>query len=239
MLLDHTLILSRFGTKVMTVRVGQAPNHTDFTVHENLLSRTPFLAEAINSKKDSTTYIEIGDHSKSAFGLYLQWLYTGRLHTKPSKVPLLIYTSPSQEEWHNLTDAYLLGERLGDIKFKDTVIDAMLEWFFETLPKDRRVVYETAPKVYLRVQAGGPLRRLISDMAAYHFDDQTIQEMATRQSSLGLPYDFLSDTLVKFSSRMQGSGASTMSKIVQPPVFAGRGTCNYHCHGDNECYKKD
>jgi hypothetical protein len=221
------------------VRVGLQPDHTDFTVHENLLSRTPFFADAFNRRNTFTAYIAIGGQKTSAFSVYMNWLYTGRLHIKPSKNRSVGSHSPHHSEWQNLTDCYLLGEYLGDVHFRDTVVDVMLEWFDVTPAKERRGILDTAAKIYRQVQTGDPLRRFVTDIAAYHFDDKTIQEIVAKHSGMQLPALFVADILGKLSSRFQGTGASTFSNVPQPPVIAGRGTCNYHCHGDKECYKKN
>lgn len=220
------------------MRVGLQPDHTDFTVHENLLSRTPFFADALNRRNTFTAYIAIGGQQASTFGIYMNWLYTGRLHNKRPKGTSVGSHSPHHDEWLSLTDACLLGEYLGDADFRDTVIDAKLEWFHVTPSKERRAILDTAAEVYRKVQTGDPLRRFISDIAAYHFDDKTIQEIVAKHAGMQLPALFVADILGKLSSRFQGPSAPNFSNVPRPPVIAGRGTCNYHCHGDKECYKK-
>jgi hypothetical protein len=169
------LNLPNFNTKAVTLRVGLHPEHADFTVHEDLLSHSPFFADALDRRDTLTTYIMIDGHKKSAFRVYLQWLYTRRLHTKISEDTAVTNYSRHHGEWLNLADAYLLGEYLSDIDYRDTVVDAMLEWFHETPSREVYVVLDTASEIYFKIQIG-PLRHLLSDVAAYRFDDSIIRK---------------------------------------------------------------
>ncbi|KAF2686722.1 hypothetical protein K458DRAFT_470639, partial [Lentithecium fluviatile CBS 122367] len=226
------------GTEVATVRVGIQPNHVDFTVHRNLLARSPYFAEALQTTQ--LPYIPIGARKISAFATYQQWLYSGRLHTMPStKEAPAADRSPHQTEWLNLKDIYVLGEFFADDEFRDRIIDTMLEWFRTTPADDRCILLETASEVYHNVRSSSPLRRLVSDVVAWHFNDTQIQEMALKHTTHQLPVDFLADTLGKLSSRFQGPGVTPFTDKPRSPVITSRGNCNYHCHGEKDCYKKE
>ncbi|KAF2250850.1 hypothetical protein BU26DRAFT_603379 [Trematosphaeria pertusa] len=236
---SHNRILD-FGIKVRAVRVGTESQHTDFTVHENLLRRSPFFVSPLDpcGSGDAGAFTALPDHKPTAFTVYVQWLYSGRLHTKPSKEETTAVGDPlRRQEWLKLVDAYILGEYLGDIDFRDTVIDAMLGWFHEAQTQDRTSLLDSVGEVYMETSPGSPLCRLLSDIVAWHFEDRTLQEMKVKQTSFQLPPAFLLDTLVKLSSRFQGAGMAAFGR--GSPVNAGRGTCIYHCHGpgDKACYK--
>ncbi|KAF2654610.1 hypothetical protein K491DRAFT_716975 [Lophiostoma macrostomum CBS 122681] len=226
-----------FGTEVKAVRVGLEENHIYYTVHESLLRRTSVFRDQLRNSE--STPLQIGvlllPYAKpSAFGIYVQWLYSGRLHTKMKKSPSV--TDPlHQREWFKLVDGYLIGERMADAEFRDTIMDAMLEWCKEATIQDQKVLLDNVGDIYSSCATGSPLRQLVSDVSAWHFDDATIQEMRI-DNEVALPYDFVLDTLSKLSTRMQGTGRSPFG--TRSPIEGGRGTCRYHCHGDKACYRQ-
>jgi hypothetical protein len=131
----------------------------------------------------------------------------------------------------------LIGERLADAEFRDTVMDAMLDWCKEATTQDHKALLENVGDIYSSCHAGSHLRQLVSDIAAWHFDDSAIQEMRI-DDEVTLPYGFLPDTLCGLSKRMQGRGQNPFGFGTRSPVDEGRGTCKYHCHGDKACYKQ-
>jgi len=111
------------GLASITIRVGSAPSTVDFSVHEQLIcTHSPFFANALNGSwaEAHSRVVPLPDDAPSTFAVYRTWLYTG----------LLACTNGSDsDEWELLACAYVLGERLQDSDFKDTVIDAMIEKF--------------------------------------------------------------------------------------------------------------
>jgi hypothetical protein len=99
------------------------PSTVDFSVHEQLIcTHSPFFANALNGSwaEADSRVVPLPDDAPPTFAVYRTWLYTG----------LLACTNGSDsDEWELLACAYVLGEKLQDSDFKDTVIDAMVEKF--------------------------------------------------------------------------------------------------------------
>ena len=237
-----------FGTKIKAVRVGTDNDHIDYTVHESLLKRSPFLSSELETSDAQQSFLYVSDIKPSAFGIYVQWLYSGRLHTKMPKGSATVTEPTHRREWFKLVDGYLVGEHLAGIDFRDTVIDAMLEWCKEASPTDLQVLLDNVSEVYKSCNYNSPLRQLVSDVAAWHFADADIQGMRTGSRG-SLPSEFVLEMLCKLSARLQGPSTKPQGgqgqglfanavHVLQSPVATGRGTCKYHCHGDKICYRK-
>lgn len=249
--------MNSFGTKVKAVRVGEE-KHTDFSVHEDLLKRSAFFQAALATDGLSLTsnVILLPQVQASDFGIYVQWLYSKRLHTRVHKVASSADFA-HRREWTKLVRSYLIGEKLGDSKlayslfpttfiwlttvaeFRDTVMDAILDWCKEASSDDCPVILNGTAEVYEGCPAGSPLRRLFSDIAAWRFTDATIQGL--RLDNGWPPREFVLDTLKSLSSRFQPKNAGPFSiskeNPINAPMIRGRGTCDYHCHGEKVCYK--
>ncbi|KAJ4351248.1 uncharacterized protein N0V89_006587 [Didymosphaeria variabile] len=226
-----------FGTKVVTIRVGHEPQHKDFTVHENLLSRSPYLMDI---RHKMSTYISLPDAQPEAFSIYQQWLYTKGLHTKTTvkEVTFGPFDPSHRDEWTKLTDIYLLGHKLVDTDFQDRVMDGILEWLDETTTSiyDLSVLLENVVQIYIALKDAredNPLKRLISDTVSLKFTDAMIQKMVTDRKK-ELPRSLLLDLVSKLSAN--SSGSLIMSRVSTHPEF--REACHYHCHAAGDCYRK-
>lgn len=103
-----------------------------------------------------------------AFSTYLQHLYTDRLLiTKPNSIqrPTLI---DILVEYSTLARLYTFGEKIGDVTFKNTVLDSFVQKLNnETI--DVRKYYclsSTVDVFYEGTTTGSPARRLMVDMHA-------------------------------------------------------------------------
>jgi hypothetical protein len=66
--------------------------------------------------------IELPVDSPKTIGLYVYWVYTGKLlagRNKPREDSTLTYM--------DLVDSYILGDRILDTKFQNSAIDAVIE----------------------------------------------------------------------------------------------------------------
>jgi hypothetical protein len=99
---------------------------------------------------------------KDDFRLYHQWLYTGRLHARP--------TDPSRvdAESSNLVQRYLLGDYPQDCNYKDKTTDALLEW--QKGANDEKITRffgSWANTLKQQLHRQDPLRRVLVDMIVY------------------------------------------------------------------------
>lgn len=162
-----------------------------------------------------------------AFQIYSQWLYTRRLHTHPGSRRHIFVKI--KEEWARLVRAYLLGEFLQDTVFRDSVIDAMQEWAQNCLSMSA-YAYQQATEIYDKTSSASPLRHLVADLTAWR---QTNAFLVDEQRLL-LPPEFVWDLAKSLWARLVVSGSGL---VVEEPVEKHRGTCYYHCHGLQPCYR--
>jgi hypothetical protein len=123
------------GTKATAVRVFKGSEHLDFTVHEDLIRKSSklivnkFVTETKESPGISLVLPDdLGSHD---FQLYVQWLYTGRLHMSEDT------ERKTATEMDKLMQAYVLGTLLHDASYKDKILDATRDWII-TAKEDER-----------------------------------------------------------------------------------------------------
>ena len=104
------------------------------TVHANLLCASSiFFNNLINNLRiqdGRDNIVEVtngfGTYDMKAFRIYVQWLYTGHVHTKPPvREPSLM------GEWENLLTGYRLACFIADFDYMNTLADAMVECLTE------------------------------------------------------------------------------------------------------------
>jgi hypothetical protein len=213
--------LPRLGYPSIIVRVGDEPERTDFSVHEDLIcSRSRFFANAMRHdwKESEDRIVPLPDDLPSTFAIYRTWLYSGLLTSRGFS---------TTEEWGVLCSAYILGEKLQDSEFKDTVIDAMIEKINE------EPMFEFNPEMVVEIYENTPpqshARRLLVDL--YTFAGKS--SWLSKEKREFLHEDFLYALLVQFmKSKEKPVG------IIAP--YHHQSTCAYHEHGgklQGPCYK--
>jgi hypothetical protein len=220
-------MVSRMGTKVIAVRVGPEPKHTDFSVHENLIRLSSAFFEATlgrDWKESQERIVKLPDCNAHAFCVYLQWLYTVQLDTKFQFNQGSL--SDGQWEWANLVKAYLLGHYLQDVDFKDTSMDAMVDWANEATRECSYAPPHSSVEVFQATRAGSPLRWVILDFTTWRLTNISPVSLSDYQ----FPSDFLTSVITTLTERIR------TAKVVRP-TFVDKRYCHYHCHGDRTCYK--
>ncbi|KKP05528.1 hypothetical protein THAR02_02345 [Trichoderma harzianum] len=109
--------------RALTVTVGST-DPVMFSVHEHLICRTSdYFKTAMKAHWETSTSgsIALKEEDPEVFEVYLHWLYFETLPVRND--------SPGSEgnaEYAQLAKAYVLGELLQDVNFKDAVLDAIL-----------------------------------------------------------------------------------------------------------------
>lgn len=218
------------GTKVITVRVGKAPRHVDFTVHEGLICkssayfRTTLANQLSIAPKERSVILPYqGSHD---FQLYMQWLYTGRLHMSKTG------ETKAATEKTNLMKAYLFGALLEDVDYQDTVMDALRDWIRTANAHDRAVlVEEWVVRIFHRTQATSPLRKFWVDIAVWCLDDKFWEK-----NKRDLPEEFVQDAAAGLATRVQAN-KNTVSPFKVTQNERWEHICRYHSHGERLCYR--
>ncbi|KAH7092169.1 hypothetical protein FB567DRAFT_625224 [Paraphoma chrysanthemicola] len=190
---DRSLI--QMGTKVIAVRIGPEPKHTDFSVHENLIRlSSPCFEAALGRdwKESQERIVKLPDCNAHA----------------------------------NLVKAYLLGDYLQDIDFKDAIMDAMIDWANEATRECSNTPAHSSVEIFQHTKSTSPLRWIALDFTTWRLTNNFPMSMTDYQ----FPSDFLAIVVTTPTQRIR------TNKIVRPP-FLDKRFCHYHCHGDRTCYK--
>ncbi|KAF2241958.1 hypothetical protein BU26DRAFT_387892, partial [Trematosphaeria pertusa] len=120
---------------LVTVRVGKEPESKDFVAHESILtSRSEFFRRALNGNWEEAHahIVHLPEDEPDIFGIYLNYVYTGRLHTMSVDSEELAtldhnkFRTTVNEEYNNLFCLYILAEKLQDTPTKDATFTALL-----------------------------------------------------------------------------------------------------------------
>jgi hypothetical protein len=131
-------------------------------VHEDILCKgSPFFASACKEewKQGREHYIPLKGDEPSIVDLYLQWIYTGRIFSRPSDEG-----GPEGEgELGILVEGYIFGEKVQNGDFKDAVVDAIVKCF--PIPSKKNKVgcppVLCVDKAYGGTPEGSQLRKLL------------------------------------------------------------------------------
>lgn len=107
---------------MITVAVGT--NGNTYPVHESLICESSDLFQTARKPEWSEAnsgVVDLSDEIPDIFEVYLHWLYFKTLSTVQNQRP------SSNTEYMELAQCYILGEKLLDVKFKNAVIDAMID----------------------------------------------------------------------------------------------------------------
>ncbi|KAF2122617.1 hypothetical protein BDV96DRAFT_639194 [Lophiotrema nucula] len=218
------------GTKVVTVVVGTEPELEDFTVHEELLRRSSdFFNAALNNDwaEAGERLIRLPTGQPASFYIYVQWLYSARLFSKGTLSQATSSTAGNNQEWTSLIQCYFLANYLQDVDFKDTLMDALMQWTAEVPQLNRNATVVSAKEIYDNTEDGSPLRKFFVDLSVWKVEGSVWEN----EEGATLPYDFLRAVTIGLSRRLQPG------QTLQDVIDEKNGTCHYHAHGNNPCYK--
>lgn len=197
------------------------PSETKFVVHEDILCKdSTFFASACKEewKQGREHYIPLKGDEPPIVDLYLQWVYTGRIFSRPSDEG----GSENQEELSILVDGFIFGEKVQNGDFKDAVVDAIVSSFPVTTTKKKKPRPPPAlcvDKAYGGTPEASPLRNLL--VAMYVTRGRRTWLRGTTNM------DFLAD--------LAGRLLDERGWQVAEQDFTG---CEFHQHGDDKpCYR--
>lgn len=130
-----------------------------------------------------------------------------------------------KSEWLNLARAYVLGQAVVDINFKDTVIDAMRAKVKSASgPSIWLVASELVRIIYNGTPEDSPARRFLVDLYHGHAGEGDMEKGV-------FPSDFLFD-LTRAALTRCGVHKTPVTNLGGSSVIK----CKYHEHGENACY---
>lgn len=209
----------RFNGEAVIFLVGtDAPKR--FIIHEALVKpRSEFVRLALRGewKEAQDRTIPLPEDDPDVFSVYQQWLYGGLIHTRPINAP-----SKPDDEYRTLVKAYLLGEKMLDGNFKDSIADAIVEKLRFTHKFDTGLT----DLVFENTLPASPLRRLWLD-AYYNFGSPEWLNASLVGDSINAEF------MVEFS-RYQIQFRASSGAFGPDAMF---GSCTYHGHGLRACHR--
>lgn len=232
------LTLSSFGTSIVAVTVGPRPDPSrdpapsTFKVHEGFLCRSsPFFERRLTRQPDRTAAekkVELLTVKPADFALYMQWLYRRRVSVAQGQPAL----------YGPLIDAYLLGELVEDVDFKDAVMDRITDSINAEAGKgadesSKVLPYMHTRRVYQGTVRGSALRRLLVDV---HLAEGRACWYRSADGDGPAPWHDL-ESLSDIAAALNGCRAPGLGRRDAPPYRTQ--PCAYHDHvGKNrECYR--
>ncbi|KAG9515702.1 hypothetical protein KCV07_g7220, partial [Aureobasidium melanogenum] len=230
---------------IVIIHVGKGENTTAFAIHKNILEHcSPFfnsmwipagdsnIVHELNPREGSVnsdlgsekkhvhdaknkSVIEMGlDVDVTAFRLYTEWVYSGRIQKGALEV------SAEDIDFSSIGQAYILGEKLQDQKFKNAVINLLLQTIITQGMMD--LTFPTL--VFKETSASAPLRRLLVDLYVCYGYKDWLKPDGSKEAISGT---FLSDLSAAFFDRHGHDGVTKAKVLALNP-------CNYHEHPDGK-----
>lgn len=153
------LSLVRLGTEVVIIRVGS--KRTEFCVHADLLrANSAFFKAALSPgwKESKEGVVYLPEDNPTAFEVYVTWLYARKIATMHA----------SYDEFDDLAEAIVLGEKLQDVQFKNALTDCLIAC---TENGDSYPPPTIVQKIYECTPRTAPVRRLLVDMWVWYAED--------------------------------------------------------------------
>ena len=175
------MLRSLYGP-VVTIVIGE--KKVKIVVHKAILvESSKFFKKVVKPEwgaiRPDPGIIELEHMDLEIFKLYVNWVYFGTI--KLSKEDINdVYTA--------LAKAYVLGEELMDVKFKNDVLDTIIDvlWKLDDWPFGEPVAI-----IYNGTTETSPARRLMVDVCAYYI---SIHSSRTQEFK-NCPKDFLLDAM--------------------------------------------
>jgi hypothetical protein len=112
-------------------------------------------------KESGEQTFELPEDDPQTFALYSHWLYCG-------KFPVIYEGNNRYKEYYDLVNAYVLGDKLLDVKFQNSAIDAIVEKSSAPDPHDGKRYHPFRASLishaYSRTTESATIRKLFVDM---------------------------------------------------------------------------
>ena len=149
----------------------------------------------------STRHVSLPEASPSEFEVYLEWLYTNHIDI----------LDKSSNRGMTLVRLYLLGDYLGDDRFMNAIIDALVQ---ESLPTSPAMSFSAADvdTVWQKTLPDSKLRKALTDLIVHEIGSSTHHRLFRHKGTW--PTEISAEIL----TRMIGSKQMTATMYAQ--IFA-------------------
>ena len=227
--MDIVNILSRYGRRTVTVKVGTGDNDV-FDIHEDLLKRhSGFFEKALSGtwKESSERTIELEEEDPEDFEIFYHFLYTGTIFStqdddKSTEKSAKPWVDKIDTEVTRLANLWFLGDKLFSISFRDGVVDAMIA----KMTRDHCVLV-MHEEIYPDSARESKIRKLLVDIAVWGWKDGIIGGCPRGEDWA----EFFFDVAVALD-KVKRNGRQGVAPYLKED------TCIYHEHGEGQaCYK--
>ncbi|KAJ5165324.1 uncharacterized protein N7500_007154 [Penicillium coprophilum] len=152
----------------LTIAVGASKE--PFHVHKSIIcASSPFLEKAMSGpwKESKARTFELPEDDPRIFTLYSHWLYFAKIPEVPKDAASHGKAQKPSRVYHDLVNAYVLGDKLLDIKFQNSVLDAIVEKRYESGARSGThylPCYDTINLAYYKTTESAGIRKLFVDM---------------------------------------------------------------------------
>ena len=152
-----------------------------------------------------------------AFRLYAAWVYSGLIQKRILKIGV-----PGAENisYSNIGQAYILGDKLKDHKFKNAIVDCLLE----TIVSQGKMDLTLPNLIFDKTSASAPLKKLLVDIYVLYGHKDWLKPDGSSQTNSAI---FLSDLSAAFLARHGHDKA-------RPNNMSVLNACNYHEHPERK-----
>ncbi|KAI4922003.1 hypothetical protein J4E90_000431 [Alternaria incomplexa] len=187
-----------------------------FHIHKGVLCKTSaFFRNATKPEWTAPTPrpIDLSDERPDIFYLYVQWLYNGKIavETMSSSDSDAEVRKHENVNFHSLIQSYILGEKLMDTTFQNSVLKCLIECVKQedNFPSDL-----TVKLAYERTTKHSPLRKLLVDFWVWY----GCSDWAADDMNEDLGTEFTND-LLKAVLKVR-AGPDEEKDRVEPPWLA-------------------
>lgn len=186
--------------QIVKLLVGTHPSEI-LHVHEGVLCKSSaFFKRSLKpewaEKREDPYTIDLSDDHVDDVQNYINWLYSEKVSGTLADIPSNANNTIRHEIAHNafipLAKAYVLGEKFLDTKYKNSVMNRIIEVRCQSGwspgPACAEIIYEgTSP--------GSPARRLLADLLAYGAHDDSDETVGWMKFIEDLPREALVDAM--------------------------------------------
>ncbi|KAK5734335.1 hypothetical protein LTR17_008999 [Elasticomyces elasticus] len=173
-----------------TVELVVGPDAEALIVHESLLRpRSAFFDAALNKcwKEGVAKRVVMPEDAPDVVRLYIQCLYGGKIYLEWTKTRGKLSNGDNIPEYTVLAEAYVFGERVQDVVYKNSIIDAFVARLLDMIDGSSWFPITTVVDIiYNGITASSLARQLMVDLhLAYEVPTSlgAIYTQTTRSSS--------------------------------------------------------
>ncbi|RAH68066.1 uncharacterized protein BO66DRAFT_472926 [Aspergillus aculeatinus CBS 121060] len=191
---------NKYEGACLTIMVG--PGTSRYTAHEKMArASSPYIDKLLRER--TTRIIDLPGEEPAMVAMYVHWLYH---RTLP------VICDQAQQEYLHLIKAYVLGLKLLDTQFQDTVVDAIVEQRQSSSQdgKSPAPSREAIKYAYSHTSSSAPIRRLLVDITA----NRTTDPKWLTSTENDMPRAFLLELVAKLMCRR-----ATKKEPLDPSVY--------------------